>query len=78
MRRGYFWNREKWELVGAEESSLPEGKFVRVPLLLVFAVVAIMGVAFALFLPFMGFATAAQAIARKLFPARMRRRAPQG
>jgi hypothetical protein len=68
--RGYYFSLGGWEICPGSGGPLPAGEYVRLPLPAVLIVAAVMGVAFALFLPFMGFVTTGQFIARKL------RRAP--
>ncbi len=71
VKGGYYWNTEKWEIcpVKGEAGVLPGGPSdayvkVSIPALLVLA--PAIGGAYALFLPFIGFALATYAIGRKI------------
>jgi hypothetical protein len=69
---GYYWNTGAWEIttVKGAEGKLPgerSATFVRVPLPVLFVVAPAMGGAFALFLPFIGFAMPFYALGRRLF-----------
>jgi hypothetical protein len=68
---GYYWNTRTWkvEVVGAEGGRLgdPDGaRYVKVHFLALFAIVPLLGALFLVFLPLIGFALFAYAIARKL------------
>ncbi len=68
---GYYWNTRTWEVevVGAEGGRLrdPDGaRYMKVHFLALFAIVPLLGALFLMFLPFIGFALFAYAIARKL------------
>ncbi len=73
--RGYWFNCRTWTLhpVATEGAVLPgaEGeKYLRIPLLAAFIVAPLMGAAFLIFLPFIGFYLALSAVVRpvrKLF-----------
>jgi hypothetical protein len=71
VKGGYYWNTAKWEVVPVKEEmgALPGGPGetyvkVSVPMLLVLA--PALGGAYALFLPFIGFAMATYAVGRKI------------
>jgi hypothetical protein len=68
---GYYWNTRTWavEVVGDEGGRLgdPNGaRYVKVHFLALFAIVPILGALFLMFLPFIGFALLAYAIAKKI------------
>ncbi len=68
---GYYWNTRTWEveLVGDEGGRLrdPDGaRYLKVHFLALFAIVPILGALFLMFLPFIGFALLAYAIAKKI------------
>lgn len=68
---GYYWNPRNWEVevVGNEGGTLSgsaDHKFLKVPFLLLFAIVPMMGVMFMIALPAIGFALFFWAIAKKL------------
>jgi hypothetical protein len=73
--RGYWFNAKTWTLhpVSTDGETLPGAageKYLRIPLLLAFVVAPLMGAAFLMFLPFIGFYLAFQAALRpvaKLF-----------
>ena len=73
--RGYWFNAKTWTLhpVRAEGETLPGAageKYLRIPLVVAFVVAPLMGAAFLMFLPFIGFYLAFQAALRpvaKLF-----------
>jgi hypothetical protein len=60
VRGGFYWNRRAWEAqVVAKEGTLEgaEGtQFIRVPVVAVLFLAPLMGAAYAMFLPFIGFA----------------------
>ena len=61
VKPGFYWNRRAWELVTvtAEEKTLGGGgldEFWRVPTLVMLVVAPVMGMAYVMFLPFIGFA----------------------
>jgi hypothetical protein len=61
VKPGFYWNRGAWELVtvSTEEKMLPGGgldEFWRVPTLVMLVVAPFMGMAYVMFLPFIGFA----------------------
>jgi len=71
VRNGYYWNMGKWEVipVARDGEKLPGGradKFLRIPLIAVFAILPIMGGLFVVFLPFIGFALAIYAAVKPL------------
>ena len=68
---GYYWNPGNWEVevVSSEGRRLKgaEGaRYVKVPFLALFAIVPLLGSLFLMFLPFIGFALFAYAIAKKV------------
>jgi hypothetical protein len=71
VRNGYYWNMGKWEVipVARDGEKLPGGRadrFLRIPLIAVFAILPIMGGLFVVFLPFIGFALAIYAAVKPL------------
>lgn len=71
VRSGYYWNMGKWEVipVARDGEKLPGAradKYLRIPLIAVFAIVPIMGGLFVVFLPFIGFALAIYAAVKPL------------
>ena len=65
VRAGFYWNRGTWgvELIPAEGGTLPgeaATNYVRVPWPVLLVVAPAMGGAFAMFLPFLGFAMLVQ------------------
>jgi len=74
VRGGYYWNSRSWELAtvagaGGKLEGAQGDKFVRVPLPAIFVLAPLMGGAFALFLPFIGFAMPVYALVRRLLHA---------
>ncbi len=68
---GYYWNTRTWEVevVGDEGGRLrdPDGaRYLKVHFLALFAIVPLLGALFLMFLPFIGFALFAYAVARKI------------
>jgi hypothetical protein len=68
---GYYWNARSWEVevVSDEGGTLrgaPEARYVKVPFPALFVIVPLLGALFLMFLPMIGFALFAYAIARKL------------
>jgi hypothetical protein len=68
---GYYWNARNWEVevVASEGGRLkgaPEAKYLKVPFPALFVVVPLLGALFLMFLPFIGFALFAYAIAKKV------------
>jgi hypothetical protein len=71
VRNGYYWNMGKWEVipVARDGEVLPgarSDKFLRIPLIAVFAILPVMGGLFVVFLPFIGFALAIYAAVKPL------------
>jgi hypothetical protein len=69
---GYYWHLGTWEIatVKGETGTLPgtaEDKYLHVPLPLLCVAAPVMGAAFAIFLPFIGFAMPVYAIGRGIF-----------
>jgi hypothetical protein len=68
---GYYWNASNWEVevVPSEGGKLKGGadaKYVKVPFAALFVIVPLLGALFLMFLPLIGFALFAYAIAKKL------------
>jgi hypothetical protein len=66
---GYYLSTSHWnvEVIPAEGGTLPgRGRYLRLPFPLLFALVPLIGLAFLMFLPLIGFALLAQAIAAKV------------
>ena len=68
---GYYWNASNWEVevVPSEGGRLrggPDAKYVKVPFLALFLVVPLLGATFLMFLPVIGFALLAYAMAKRL------------
>ena len=69
VKKGYYFNVKSWTLepMANDGTALPGAKgekYFHVPLLLAFAVAPIMGAAFLMFLPFIGFYLALSAVLR--------------
>jgi hypothetical protein len=64
---GYYLSTSRWnvEVIPEEGGTLPAGKFIRVPFPLLFAVVPVIGLAFLMFLPFIGFALMVYTVVRR-------------
>ncbi len=67
VRKGYYFSANSWTLtpMAADGAVLPGAggeKYLRVPLLLAFALAPLMGAAFLMFLPMIGFYLAANAL----------------
>ncbi len=68
---GYYWNAKRWsvEVVPAEGGKLggaADASYVKVPFPVLFVIVPTLGALFLMFLPLIGFALFAYAIAKKL------------
>ena len=68
---GYYWNTRNWEVevVSSEGGRLRAtdgARYVKVPFPALFVIVPLLGALFLMFLPFVGFALFAYAIARKV------------
>jgi len=65
---GYYLSTSHWnvEVVPAEGGTLPGGRFLRLPFPLLFAVVPVLSLAFLMFLPLIGFALLAYAVASRI------------
>ncbi len=68
---GYYWNTRNWEVEvvpseGGRLRAMDGARYVKVPFPALFVVVPLLGALFLMFLPFIGFALFAYAIARKL------------
>jgi hypothetical protein len=64
VKAGFYWNLAEWEakIVPAEGAPLAgtaDTRYLRVPLLAVLVLAPIMGLTYAMFLPFIGFAMVA-------------------
>ena len=71
VKGGYYWNPRNWEVeVVPSEGGRLKGetgaKYVKLPFPLLFVVVPLLGALFLVFLPFIGFALFAWAIAKKI------------
>ena len=71
VQGGYFWHAGKWEVVtiSGEKGTLPgtaKDAYLKVSLPVLFVGAPVMGAAFALFLPFLGFAMPFYAIGKNL------------
>jgi len=71
VEAGYYFSMTSWnvQVVPPEGGTLAgpaTGKFLRIPFPLLFAVVPFVGLAFLIFLPFIGFALFAYAIVRRV------------
>jgi hypothetical protein len=69
---GYYWHVGTWEIVAVKEvtGTLQGGagdKYLHAPLPVLFVAAPVMGAAFAMFLPFIGFAMPAYALGRGIF-----------
>ena len=69
VKKGYYFNAQTWCLqpVPSDGEALPGAateRYLRVPLLLAFVVAPLMGAAFLVFLPFIGFYLAIHALVR--------------
>ena len=65
-KAGYYFNSKTWELENVSgEEPLPEGEHIRVPTLALLVVAPVLGVGFAIFLPFIGFAMTAYGAGKK-------------
>ncbi len=68
---GYYWNPRSWEVEvvpneGGRLEGAAETSYVKVPFPLLFVIVPVLGALFLVFLPFIGFALFAYAIAKKV------------
>jgi hypothetical protein len=65
---GYYWNAARWEVevVPSEGGTLRGGSYVKVPFPVLFLVVPLLGATFLMFLPVVGFALLAYAMAKAL------------
>jgi hypothetical protein len=68
---GYYWNARGWEVEvvpqgGGQLKGPPTAKYLKVPFPILFVVVPVMGALFLVFLPFIGFALFAYAIAKRI------------
>jgi hypothetical protein len=68
---GYYWNPGNWEVEvvapeGGRLKGAADAKYVKVPFLALFAIVPLLGAVFLMFLPLIGFALFAYAIAKKI------------
>ncbi|HEU4382644.1 MAG TPA: hypothetical protein VFR85_03985 [Anaeromyxobacteraceae bacterium] len=71
VRSGYYWNLGKWEITPVERDGgqLPGGrgdKFLRIPVLLVLALLPMLGGLFVVFLPVIGFVLVFEAAVRPI------------
>ncbi len=70
VKPGFYWNTRRWELVPVSDrpGKLPgstEQKYIRVPSALMLVMAPIMGGAFVVFMPFIGFAMLGQQLLKK-------------
>jgi hypothetical protein len=68
---GYYWNLRSWEVevVSSEGGRLKAAdgaRYVKVPFPALFVIVPLLGALFLMFLPFIGFALLAYAVAKKI------------
>lgn len=60
VRGGFYWNPRAWEAHVVEKNGTLEGtpgaQFIRIPVIAVLFLAPLMGAAYAMFLPFIGFA----------------------
>ena len=68
---GYYWNARSWEVEvvsddGGKLKGGAEARYVKVPFLALFVIVPLLGALFLMFLPMIGFALFAYAIAKKV------------
>ena len=68
---GYYFNEKSWEIVtiSGKDGMLPgaaEDRFLHAPLPVLFVVAPVMGLGFAMFLPFIGFALPFYALGKRL------------
>lgn len=73
-RMGFYWNRARWEIVTIPKGggTLPGGddvRYIRFPLPLVILLGPLVGLAYVVFLPLIGFALFFGFVARKLLAA---------
>ena len=71
VESGYYWNPGRWEVEvvppeGGRLKGAADAKYVKVPFPLLFVIVPVLGATFLMFLPLIGFALFAYAIAKKL------------
>jgi hypothetical protein len=71
VQGGYYWNPRSWEVEvvpseGGRLKGAGEARYVKVPFPLLFVIVPLLGALFLMFLPFIGFALFAYAIAKKV------------
>lgn len=71
VKAGFYWNLREWEaqIVPAAGGPLKgdvEARYLRVPLLMLLFVAPLMGAAYAMFLPFIGFAMVAMYLVGRL------------
>jgi hypothetical protein len=69
---GYYWHMGSWEIatVKEETGTLPgasKDRYLHAPLPVLFVAAPVMGAAFAIFLPFIGFAMPVYALGRGIF-----------
>lgn len=71
VQGGYYWNPRNWEVEvvppeGGRLRGAADAKYVKVPFPALFVIVPLLGALFLMFLPFIGFALFAYAIAKKV------------
>jgi hypothetical protein len=68
---GYYWSARNWEVEvipdeGGKLEGGPNAKYVKVPFPALFVIVPLVGALFLMFMPFIGFALFAYAVAKKM------------
>ncbi len=71
VRGGYYFDMNTWEVttISGDEGVLPGGedeRYLHAPLLALFVLAPVMGLGFAMFLPFIGFALPFYALGKKI------------
>jgi hypothetical protein len=71
VQGGYYWNPRSWEVEvvpseGGRLKAAHDAKYLKVPFPLLFVIVPLLGALFLMFLPLVGFALFAYAIAKKV------------
>ena len=72
VKNGFYWNLGKWEMtmVPKQGGILPGGsddRYLKVPVVALLVVAPLMGAAYAMFLPFIGFAMLFMFLGKKAF-----------
>jgi hypothetical protein len=71
VKAGFYWNLREWEAniiprEGGVLAAKDDARYLRVPLPLLLVVAPLMGAAYAMFLPFIGFAMVAMYLAGRM------------